>query len=116
METQYYKEALLTEKERVLSNFSAAKKEAGEDFGGDEVDKAAQINNNQMAHRFIERDRSYLVKVERALAKIEEGTYGLCEECEDEIGEKRLKIRPTTTLCISCKEDQEHREKIYARG
>jgi DnaK suppressor protein len=109
-----YKELLLKEKERVLS--SVIEKSSTETEGsaqGDDIDRAAQINDNHMAQRFMQRDRSYLLKIEKALAKIEEGTYGQCEECEEIIQEKRLMIRPTTTFCIGCKEGQEHKERTY---
>ena len=48
-----------------------------------------------------------------ALIKIEEGNFGQCEECEEEISIKRLEARPETTLCIRCKEDQERAEKDF---
>ena len=52
-------------------------------------------------------------KIEKALKKIDEGTFGVCEECGEEIQVKRLEARPETTLCIRCKEDQERMEKDY---
>ena len=51
---------------------------------------------------------------EKALAKIEDGSFGTCEECGEEISVKRLEARPETTLCIRCKEDQERMEKDYS--
>ena len=59
------------------------------------------------------REKTFLKKIERALAKMEEGTFGICEECEEPISIKRLEARPETTLCIRCKEDQERIEKAY---
>jgi DnaK suppressor protein len=47
------------------------------------------------------------------LARIEDGTFGICERCEDEISLKRLEARPVTTLCIRCKEEQEKKEKSF---
>jgi DnaK suppressor protein len=55
----------------------------------------------------------FLDKIEKALRKIEDGTFGTCEECEEEINVKRLEARPETTLCIQCKENQERKEKDY---
>jgi thiamine pyrophosphokinase len=52
-------------------------------------------------------------RIDHALAKIDEGTFGICEECEEPISMKRLEARPETTLCIRCKEDQERIEKAY---
>jgi DnaK suppressor protein len=55
-----------------------------------------------------------LQKIDRALRKIDEGDFGVCEECGEEISTKRLEARPETTLCIRCKEDQERHEKDFA--
>ncbi|MDX9999858.1 MAG: TraR/DksA C4-type zinc finger protein, partial [Polyangia bacterium] len=53
-------------------------------------------------------------KIDQALARIEDGTFGICEECEEEINAKRLEARPETTMCIKCKEAQERKEKALA--
>ena len=45
--------------------------------------------------------------------RIENGTFGICERCEEEISVKRLDARPVTTLCIRCKEEQEQKEKSF---
>jgi len=50
---------------------------------------------------------------DEALARIEDGTFGVCERCEEPISLKRLEARPVTTLCIRCKEEQEKKEKSY---
>jgi DnaK suppressor protein len=60
------------------------------------------------------REKTFLQKIDRALRKIDEGDFGVCEECGEEISTKRLEARPETTLCIRCKEDQERHEKDYA--
>ena len=54
-----------------------------------------------------------LIKMDESERKLREGTYGICEECEEPISLKRLEARPETTLCIRCKEDQERNEKAY---
>ena len=59
------------------------------------------------------REKSFLDKINKALAKIDDGTFGTCEECGEDISIKRLEARPETTLCIRCKEDQERMEKDY---
>ncbi|MCJ7496018.1 MAG: TraR/DksA C4-type zinc finger protein, partial [Deltaproteobacteria bacterium] len=51
------------------------------------------------------------LKIKEALARIEDGTFGICEECGEEISEERLKARPVTTLCIGCKTKAEAEEK-----
>ena len=57
------------------------------------------------------REKSLLSKLDLALKKIEDGSFGVCEVCEEPIGKKRLEARPETTLCIKCKEDQEREER-----
>jgi DnaK suppressor protein len=54
-----------------------------------------------------------LDKIQKALARLEEGSFGECEECGDKISAKRLEARPETTLCIRCKEEQERVEKDF---
>ena len=58
-------------------------------------------------------DYPFLDKIQKALVKIDDGTFGTCEECGEEISIKRLEARPETTLCIRCKEDQERNEKSF---
>ena len=57
--------------------------------------------------------RENLRDVEHAIAKIGDGTFGICERCEEDISPKRLEARPVTTLCIRCKEEQEKKERSY---
>lgn len=57
------------------------------------------------------RERKLIKKVQEALARIEDGSYGICEDCGARISEKRLEARPVTTLCIKCKTKQEEEEK-----
>ena len=54
--------------------------------------------------------------VREALKRIDEGTFGECEECGEDIGQNRLLARPTATLCVSCKEEQERKEVLTAAG
>ena len=53
-----------------------------------------------------------LQQVDAALVRLADGTYGICEECEEDIGEGRLEARPVTTLCIECKKRQEAQERL----
>jgi DnaK suppressor protein len=79
----------------------------------DEMDLASSEYLQSFTFRLRGREKSFLDKIERALQKIEEGTFGACEECEEEIQIKRLEARPETTLCIRCKEDQERAERDF---
>src|SRR6202522_4660545 len=77
----------------------------------DEMDLASSEYLQSFTFRLRGREKSFLDKIEKALRKIDEGTFGICEECGEEIQVKRLGARPETTLCIRCKEDQERMEK-----
>jgi DnaK suppressor protein len=79
----------------------------------DEMDLASSEYLQSFTFRLRGREKSFLDKIEKALAKIEDGSFGNCEECGEEITLKRLEARPETTLCIRCKEDQERAEKDY---
>ena len=79
----------------------------------DEMDLASSEYLQSFTFRLRGREKSFLDKIEKALLKIEDGSFGNCEECEEEIQVKRLEARPETTLCIRCKEDQERMEKDY---
>ena len=80
----------------------------------DEVDLASTESDQSMSLRLRDRERILLHKIDKALEKIEDGTYGVCEQCGEDIGAKRLEARPVTDLCIRCKEEQERMEKSYA--
>jgi DnaK suppressor protein len=79
----------------------------------DEIDQASSEYAQSMVFRLRDREKFLLQKIERALLRIEDGTFGICERCEEEIHPKRLEARPVTTLCIRCKEEQEKKEKSY---
>mgnify|MGYP006273060843 FL=1 len=112
-----FTEKLLEEKSRLL-NHSEKKDDLqmSHDDLADEVDLASSELNQNVALKLRDRERSLLQKIELALAKIEEGTFGICEGCEEAIELKRLEARPMAELCIRCKEAQEVEEKkIYAQ-
>ncbi len=79
----------------------------------DEMDLASSEYLQSFTFRLRGREKVFLDKIEKALQKIEDGSFGICEECGEEISIKRLEARPETTLCIRCKEDQERMEKDY---
>ncbi len=58
-----------------------------------------------------DRERKLITKIREALQKINQGDFGQCEECGDDIGIERLEARPVTTLCIKCKRKQEANER-----
>ena len=79
----------------------------------DEMDLASSEYLQSFTFRLRGREKSFLDKITKALVKIDDGSFGVCEECGEEISLKRLEARPETTLCIRCKEDQERLEKDY---
>lgn len=79
----------------------------------DEIDQASSEYAQSMAFRLRDREKFLLKKIEKALQRIEDGSFGMCERREEAISMKRLEARPVTTLCIRCKEEQEKKEKSY---
>ncbi len=77
----------------------------------DLTDQAAQKTTRNFEVRMRDRERKLMVKIEEALQRLDDGNYGVCEECGHKIGVARLKARPVTTLCIDCKSDQETKER-----
>ena len=110
-----FAERLREEKARLLNH--TEKKEdlmMSTDDLADEVDLASSELNQNVALRLRDRERSLLQKIETALGKIDSGTFGVCDLCEEPIEMKRLEVRPVAELCIRCKEAEEQEEKIYA--
>jgi DnaK suppressor protein len=77
----------------------------------DPADRASLESDRAFLLRMRDRERKLLAKIDEAVARIDGGSYGVCEECGDEIAIVRLRARPVTTLCIACKSQQEEREK-----
>lgn len=105
----FFKTFLLDQKSSILNKTSEFRSEQSTEkvVTSDEAELASNDLNMSLSIHLHERDRSQLLLIERALSKISEGTYGQCESCGIDIGEKRLKARPFATLCIECMEEQE---------
>jgi DnaK suppressor protein len=105
------KDQLLAEKERISNkkleqdNYSLDKNELS-----DPLDEASVNTQTSQDIRFINRENFFLKKVNKSLEAINRGTYGLCEDCDAEIGFERLSARLTAELCIACKEEKEMQE------
>jgi DnaK suppressor protein len=82
----------------------------------DPTDRASLESNRNSVLRIRDRERKLIFKIEEALKRLDEGEFGICEECGEEIGIERLKARPVTTLCIECKSSQEVEEKKARRA
>lgn len=112
-----FTEKLIEEKSRLM-NHSEIKEalQMNHDDLADEVDLASSELNQNVTLKLRDRERLLLQKIQIALSKIEEGTFGICEGCEEPIELKRLEARPIAELCIRCKEAEEIEEKkIYAQ-
>ncbi len=79
----------------------------------DEMDLASSEYLQSFTFRLRGREKVFLDKIQKALEKLEAGTFGVCDDCGERISAKRLEARPETTLCIRCKEDQERVEKDF---
>lgn len=82
----------------------------------DEIDQATTDIEQSMRMRLRNRETLYIKKVDEALKRIDEGTFGDCEDCGEDIELRRLEARPTATLCVGCKEEQERKEIHTASG
>jgi DnaK suppressor protein len=82
----------------------------------DETDMTSVETETNMRIRLRNREALFLKKINEALARIKDGTFGACEACCEDIEIKRLEARPTTTLCVLCKEEQERRETLHIDG
>jgi DnaK suppressor protein len=100
------RQELLSEAERTLGGMTKSK----ENFP-DPTDRASLESDRNAMLRIRDRERKLIAKIDDALKRISDGSYGLCEECGGPIGLERLKARPVTTLCIGCKSDQEAQER-----
>jgi len=86
------------------------------DDRSDEIDQAQTDIEQSMRMRLRNREIFYIKQIDEALRKIEDGIFGECEECNEDIELRRLEARPTATLCIACKEEQERAEGLTTIG
>ncbi|HXW85430.1 MAG TPA: RNA polymerase-binding protein DksA [Candidatus Binataceae bacterium] len=100
------RQEILLEAERAVGTMNGV-----EEPFADPTDRAALESDRNFLLRMRDRERKLLSKIEEAFERLNDGSYGRCEECGDEIGIERLKARPVTTLCIGCKSAQEANER-----
>jgi DnaK suppressor protein len=101
--------SLLNEAEKTLSDMTDHS-----DNYPDPTDRAAAESDRSFELRIRDRERRLLAKIKAAIERINDGAYGICDECGDDIKPQRLEARPVTTLCIECKTRQENHEKTHA--
>lgn len=107
-----HKKNLLDKKNDLLRRITAAK-ESGESSGevvhGDYIDQANFTQDREITYVLGDRDRQELKAIEAALVRIEEGTYGVCERCSEEIDSRRLEVLPYARFCRNCQTKMEVR-------
>ena len=99
-------ERLQNEAEKTLGDLTAEKENLP-----DSIDLASEESERDFNIRIKDRERRLIMKVREALARIDDGSFGVCVACGEDISEKRLIARPVTTHCIDCKTAAEMMEK-----
>ena len=106
-ELNYFKEILESRKEQIEKNISSVNSELNQLSNlelNDEGDHASVNNNSMVESAIVNQQKKELDEIEKALTKIANGEYGICEMCEDDIGFQRLKVKPHAVYCIDCRE------------
>ncbi len=98
---------LLQEAEKTLEGMS----DDGEEGFPDPSDRASLETDRNFLLRIRDRERRLIVKIKEAIKRIDNGSFGICESCGEDISYKRLEARPVTTCCIDCKKKEEEVEK-----
>lgn len=109
-----FKKLLLEQREQLQGNQKKAMQgdiHVDPDDFPDEIDTASSEVNLQFTGRLREREQGLISKIDAALRKIEDNTFGECTSCGEDIGAARLKARPVAELCIECKSEQEKHER-----
>jgi DnaK suppressor protein len=105
-EQREHSQAIITEQESELSGLM---RDAGDGAGHDQADMGATSFERDHELTVLNNERDKLAQIERALTRIDDGTYGVCESCGNPIGKMRLMAFPRATLCMTCKQREERR-------
>jgi DnaK suppressor protein len=101
-----WRDDLIQESQETINNLRGEVRDVG-----DEAERASRETENSLELRTRDRYRKLLNKIDQALARIDEGEYGYCEETGEEIGLARLEARPIATLCLDAQERWELKQK-----
>ncbi|MCL6609315.1 MAG: RNA polymerase-binding protein DksA [Geminicoccaceae bacterium] len=114
-QTEYFRRKLLRWRDEILSGSGSTLRQLQEEENrlADQSDWASAEIQRAFELRTRDRERKLLAKIDAALKRIEDGTYGYCEETHEPIGIKRLEARPIATLSIEAQERHERRERAY---
>ena len=113
----FFKQKLLNWKSELIRTNNEALYNASLDdnsTSADIVDQASSYTEKNVEMRAINRQIKLISKIDSALKRVQDGTYGFCAETGEPIGLKRLIARPVATLCIAAQEKHEKDEKVYA--
>jgi DnaK suppressor protein len=112
---EYFRQKLLDWKEEILKEAkeTLAHLQAENENHPDIADRASSETDRAIELRARDRQRKLIAKIDEALARLEDGTYGYCEETGEPIALKRLEARPIATLSIEAQERHERRERVY---
>jgi len=105
---KYFKDLFLNLKNKYLLDWN--REEINKCISGDEIDREFEERQRHIILRLKGREKFFLKKIDAALSRIKDKTFGICSECSTEIRINRLKARPTAELCIGCKESEERDE------
>ena len=107
------KKLLLSKRDQLVRKLAESKREgeAAELDRGDDLDRAAASRDQEINYMLTSREREELRAIDEALAKIEDGTYGICERCEKPIGVKRLEAMPLAQCCRDCQSEMESAQR-----
>lgn len=112
---EYFRRKLIRWREEILRGSSETLKQLKEEDGrlADLSDWASFETERSFQLKARDRERKLLSKIDEALRRIDDGSYGFCEETQEPIGLRRLDARPIATLSIEAQERHERREKAY---
>jgi len=106
-----WRDELVEESRETISNLQSEVRDVG-----DEAERATRETENSLELRTRDRARKLINKINKTLARIDDGEYGYCEETGEEIGLQRLEARPIATLCLDAQERWEIRQKQMGEG
>lgn len=111
----FFKSLLLIELAQLQENLNHTSEHLREvEDAADPADRATQEESRGLELRTRDRERKYLKSINSALARIEDGRYGYCDDTGEPIGLQRLIARPTTKLCLEAQERHERRERQFS--
>ena len=112
---QFFRDLLISRRAELVDEAGRTAHGMGDEVAEgypDPTDRGSLEGDRNLMLRIRDRERKLISKIDEALDRIADGTFGLCEECDEPIAVERLKARPVTTLCIECKAAQEERERM----